>query len=137
MATIIYQINRNIKLGKHLGEGTEGIVFKISPRRVIKIYDGYNEKKGIKVAKQELRYSKFANKYFKKAKCFNYGLCVFEKEVRAFIIKEYIPIKLNFEKFKKYIKGKEKFLPDCHKDNYRLNSKKELVFIDRPYTRIK
>lgn len=117
-----------------LGKGAFGIVYKISPRRVIKIFDSEDHfEDGLVWAKDEIE----------GVNCFYNGLPVidivktkYNRFFRAAIIKKYLPYKITEEELEVIPKTKaDRF--DCCLDQYRKDYKGIIYRVDTQYKLLK
>lgn len=117
----------------YLSEGSFAEVYKISPRRIIKIYMEEYFEDGMLYAQDEVD----GVKYFRNGLPVIKTVAVFyERSWRAANIKRYIPNPITEYELDQYAKRKADFF-DCGIDQYRKDNKGTIYRVDTQYKLVK
>jgi len=126
-----------LERNQEIGRGATAIVYKISPRRVVKVFKRYRGKALDKIVEDEIE----------NAKRFELGLpgqlvYVFTPRsnrgpVKA-VMKRYLPRPVSWDDIDKIyeIEDPEDILWDIHSDNFRKDSKGKIYWVDTQSERV-
>jgi hypothetical protein len=113
-----------LKRDQYLGEGAFAKVYRVSPRRVVKVYDHRFTKKEIKdLMEDEIKGSKSVRNALPVLRVVDVIPPGCTKRVQKGLLKRYIPLEVSHKEFREYVKSWKELDWDAHDSNYRKDTR--------------